>query len=93
MADAYIFDHLRGPRGKGRPNGAHSVSPVNMLAQSLMHIRDRNNLDTSLVEDVIAGCGSPIGEQGNAIGRSDVLAAGYATMVNDTKISKRRGAK
>ena len=79
MRDAYIFDHVRTPRGKGRPDGAlHTVSPVNLLAQSLTHLRERNDLDTTLVEDVIAGCGSPIGEQGSAIGRSAALAADYA---------------
>jgi acetyl-CoA C-acetyltransferase len=79
MRDAYLFDHVRTPRGKGRPDGAlHTVSPVNLLAQSLTHLRERVDLDTSLVEDVIAGCGSPIGEQGSAIGRSAALAADYA---------------
>lgn len=89
MADAYIYDHLRTPRGKGRPDGAlHSVSPVNMLAQTLKQLRDRNNLDTSLVEDVIAGCGSPIGEQGSAIGRSACLAADYATTTPGQQIHR-----
>ena len=79
MAEAYIYDHLRTPRGKGRPDGGlHTVSPVDLLAQVLINLRDRNELDTSLVEDVIAGCGSPIGEQGSAIGRSACLAANYA---------------
>jgi acetyl-CoA C-acetyltransferase len=79
MRDAYIYDHVRTPRGKGRPDGAlHSVSPVNLLAQALASLRDRNDFDTALVEDVIAGCGSPIGEQGSAIGRSAALAADYA---------------
>jgi len=80
MSEAFIYDHLRTPRGKGRPDGSlHSVSPVNMLAQVLVQLRDRNSLDTALVEDVIAGCGSPIGEQGSAIGRSACLAADYAS--------------
>jgi acetyl-CoA C-acetyltransferase len=79
MFEAFIYDHLRTPRGRGRPDGGlHSVSPVNMLAQVLIQLRDRNRLDTALVEDVIAGCGSPIGEQGSAIGRSACLAADYA---------------
>ncbi len=79
MAEAYIYDHLRTPRGKGRPDGGlHTVSPVDLLAQVLINLRDRNELDTSLVEDVIAGCGSPIGEQGSAIGRSACLAANYS---------------
>ena len=76
MTEAYIFDHLRTPRGKGRPDGGlHGVSPVELLAQVLREIRDRNELDTALVEDVIAGCGSPIGEQGSAIGRSAEIVA------------------
>jgi acetyl-CoA C-acetyltransferase len=89
MPEAYIFDHLRTPRGKGRPDGAlHCVSPVDMLAQVLGHLRYRNNLDTSLVEDVIAGCGSPIGEQGSAIGRSACLAADYACSVPGQQIHR-----
>jgi acetyl-CoA C-acetyltransferase len=79
MSEAYIYDHVRTPRGKGRPDGGlHPISPVDLLAQVLINLRDRNGLDTALVEDVIAGCGSPIGEQGSAIGRSAVLAADYA---------------
>ena len=89
MIDAYIFDHLRTPRGKGRPDGAlHSVSPVDLLAQVLMQLRERNALDTALVEDVIAGCGSPIGEQGSAIGRSACLAADYACTVPGQQIHR-----
>lgn len=79
MREAYIYDHVRTPRGKGRPDGAlHTVSPVNLLAQTLAGLQERNKLDTALVEDVIAGCGSPIGEQGSAIGRSAALAADFA---------------
>jgi acetyl-CoA C-acetyltransferase len=89
MPEAFIFDHLRTPRGKGRPDGAlHCVSPVDLLAQVLGHLRDRNELDTSLVEDVIAGCGSPIGEQGSAIGRSACLAADYACSVPGQQIHR-----
>jgi len=89
MNEAYIFDHLRTPRGKGRPDGAlHSVAPVDLLAQVLMQLRERNALDTALVEDVIAGCGSPIGEQGSAIGRSACLAADYACTVPGQQIHR-----
>ena len=59
-----------------------------MLAQVLAQLRDRNNLDTALVEDVIAGCGSPIGEQGSAIGRSACLAADYASTVPGQQIHR-----
>lgn len=89
MQDAYIYDHIRTPRGRARPDGAlHSVSPVNLLSQVLAALRDRNELDTSLVEDVIAGCGSPIGEQGSAIGRSAALAADYDLAVPGQQIHR-----
>ena len=89
MREAFIYDHVRTPRGKARADGAlHSVSPVKLLAQVLASLRDRNDLDTSLVEDVIAGCGSPIGEQGSAIGRSAVLAADYANTVPGQQIHR-----
>jgi acetyl-CoA C-acetyltransferase len=89
MPEAFIYDHLRTPRGKGRSGGGlHPVSPVDLLAQVLVGLRDRNELDTSLVEDVIAGCGSPIGEQGSAIGRSACLAADYAISVPGQQIHR-----
>jgi acetyl-CoA C-acetyltransferase len=89
LREAYIFDHVRTPRGKGRPDGAlHSVSPVRLLAQVLQSLRDRNNLDTALVEDVIAGCGSPVGEQGSAIGRSALIVAGYPATVPGQQIHR-----
>jgi len=89
VTEAFIFDHVRTPRGKGRPDGAlHTVSPVELLAQVLTALRERNQLDTSLVEDVIAGCGSPIGEQGSAIGRSAVLAADYASTVPGQQVHR-----
>jgi acetyl-CoA C-acetyltransferase len=89
MSGAYIYDHLRTPRGKGRPSGAlHGVSSVNLLAQVLINLRDRNQLDTTLVEDVIAGCGSPIGEQGSAIGRAACLYADYAVTTPGQQIHR-----
>lgn len=89
MADAYIYQHLRTPRGKGRPSGAlHCVSAVELLAQTLVQLRDTTQLDTSLVEDVIAGCGSPIGEQGSAIGRAAVLYADYAITIPGQQIHR-----
>lgn len=89
MPEAFIYDHLRTPRGKGRSGGGlHPVAPVDLLAQVLVGLRDRNELDTALVEDVIAGCGSPIGEQGSAIGRSACLAADYAITVPGQQIHR-----
>ena len=89
MNEALIFDHVRTPRGKGSPKGSlHSVSPVRLLAQVLISLRERNGLDTRLVEDVIAGCGSPVGEQGSAIGRSALVAAEYPVSVPGQQIHR-----
>jgi acetyl-CoA C-acetyltransferase len=78
MTDAYIFDAVRTPRGKGRPDGAlHEVTSLRLAACALQAIRDRNALDTAQVEDVILGCVTAVGEQGGEIARSAALYAGY----------------
>jgi acetyl-CoA C-acetyltransferase len=57
MTDALIFDHVRTPRGRGRPDGSlHRITPIELAAQSLRALRDRNGLDTSVVDDVVLGC-------------------------------------
>ncbi len=57
MADAYIYDAVRTPRGKGRKDGAlHGVTPIALAATALRALRDRNHLDTALVDDVVLGC-------------------------------------
>ena len=78
MTDAYIFDAVRTPRGKGRRDGAlHEVTSLRLAAGALAAIRDRNEIDTALVEDVILGCVTAVGEQGGEIARSAALYAGY----------------
>ena len=78
MTDAYIFDHVRSPRGKGRPTGAlHEVRPIDLASQVLAAVRGRSELDTSKVDDVIFGCTAPVGEQGSVIPRLAVLNADY----------------
>ena len=74
MPDAYIFDHVRTPRGKGKKDGSlHEVTPIRLATQMLEAIRDRNKgLDTREVEDVILGCVTPVGEQGTNIARTAV---------------------
>jgi len=82
MAEAYIYDCVRTPRGKGKKNGAlHEVTPTELLAQMLKAIQKRNNLDTSLVEDVIVGCVTPIGDQGGNIAKTAVMMADYPNNV------------
>src|SRR3979411_657653 len=78
MGGAYVFDAVRTPRGRGRSSGSlHEVSPLRLAAGVLKNIRDRNDLDTSLVDDVILGVADPVNEQGADIARTAVLVAGY----------------
>ena len=80
--EAYIYDHVRTPRGKRRPDGAlHEVTSVQMVTQLLQALRDRCQLDTSLFDDVIVGMAQPVGEQGGVLARAAVLQAGYADTV------------
>ena len=89
MADAYVYDHVRSPRGKGRPNGAlHEVTPVDLTAQVLAAVRDRNDLDTSKIDDVVMGCVSPVGEQGSVIARLAVLNADYDQNVPGKQLNR-----
>ena len=89
MADAFIFDHLRTPRGRGKSDGAlHTVTPVQLASQTLAALRDRNHLDTSLIDDAVLGCVSPVGEQGANIARVSVLAADYAESVAGLQVNR-----
>ena len=75
---AYIYDHVRTPRGKGKKDGSlHQFTALDLSAQVLSSLRDRSKLDTTLVDDVSWGCVTPVGEQGGDIARAAVLAAGY----------------
>lgn len=87
--EAYIYDHVRTPRGKGRPDGAlHEITSVQMVTQLLQALRDRNELDTALLDDVIIGMAQPVGEQGGVLARAAVLQAGYAETVAGQQIHR-----
>jgi acetyl-CoA C-acetyltransferase len=89
MTDAYIIDHVRTPRGRGKPDGSlHGITPIQLLTQVLQALRDRNELDTSLIEDVIMGCVAPVGEQGANIARVAALNAGYSQGVPGKQINR-----
>ena len=89
MTDAYIFDHVRSPRGRGKSNGAlHEVKPIDLAAQVLASLRDRNELDTSKVDDVVFGCVMPVGEQGSCVTRLAVLNADYDESVPGKQINR-----
>jgi len=89
MPDAFIFDHVRTPRGRGKPDGAlHEITPIQLAAQTLAALRDRNHLDSSLVDDVVLGCVAPIGEQGSDIARVAALVANYAETVAGQQLNR-----
>ncbi|GAB4120406.1 MAG: acetyl-CoA C-acetyltransferase [Rhodothalassiaceae bacterium] len=89
MAEAYIYDAVRTPRGKGRKDGKlHEITPVQLATQVLKGLRDRNALDTALVDDVIFGCVTPVGEQGACIPRVAAINAGFAETVAGVQINR-----
>jgi acetyl-CoA C-acetyltransferase len=89
MTECFIYDTVRTPRGKGRKDGAlHEVTALELGSQVLRNIRDRNNLDTSVVDDVVFGCVDPVGEQGSNIARIAVLNADYAESVAGVQINR-----
>jgi acetyl-CoA C-acetyltransferase len=89
MTDAFILDAVRSPRGRGRPDGSlHSITPIQLAAQTLAALRDRTSLDTTQVDDVILGCVTPVGEQGADIARIAALAAGYAESVPGKQLNR-----
>lgn len=89
MAEAYIYDHVRTPRGRGKKDGAlHEVPSVRLAATTLEAVRDRNGLDTRKLDDVILGCVDPVGEAGGDIARAAVFAAGYDTSVPGMQINR-----
>lgn len=82
MAEAFIYDAVRTPRGKGKKDGSlHQITPIHLVATLLKALKQRNNLDTSLVDDLVLGCVTPVGEQGADLARVAVLYADWAQTV------------
>jgi acetyl-CoA C-acetyltransferase len=76
--EAYLYDCVRTPRGRGKKDGAlHGISPIHLLKTVFDALRERNRLDTRRVDDVVLGCVTPLGEQGADIARTAVLHAGW----------------
>ena len=91
--DAFIFDHVRTPRGKGRPDGSlHEVTPVWLASRPLVALRERNHLDSREVHDVLMGCVGPVGEQGGNIARMAVLNADYDQTVPALQLERACGS-
>jgi len=89
VADAFIYDHVRTPRGRGRKDGAlHSVSTVALAGQVLRGVTERNGLDPEAVGDVILGCVDPIGEAGGDVAKSAAVAAGFPHTVPGISVNR-----
>lgn len=89
MPDAFIYDHVRTPRGRGKADGAlHEVTALQLATQALAAVRDRNGLDTTLVEDVVLGCVDPVGEAGGDIARFAALNANYGNQTPGVQIQR-----
>jgi acetyl-CoA C-acetyltransferase len=89
MTDAFIYDHVRTPRGRGKVDGAlHEVTALNLATQALATLKDRNSLDPSVVDDVVMGCVDPVGEAGGDIARVAAICAGYGDGVPGVQINR-----
>src|SRR5471030_1528920 len=89
MIEAFIYDHVRTPRGRGKPDGSlHTATTLHLAATALRAIKDRNHLDPRLVDDVVMGCVDPVGEAGGDIARMGALAAGFGDTVPGVQINR-----
>ena len=89
MADAFIYDTVRTPRGRGKKDGSlHEITPISLTTQVLQAVRDRSNLDTSLVDDVIWGVVDPVAEQGAVLPRVAALNADYSEDVAGVQVNR-----
>jgi acetyl-CoA C-acetyltransferase len=89
MTDAFIYDHVRTPRGRGKVDGAlHEVTALNLATQALAALKNRNSLDPAMVDDVVMGCVDPVGEAGGDIARVAAICAGYGNGVPGVQINR-----
>ena len=89
MSEAYIIDAIRTPRGKGKKDGSlYSVKPITLLTTLLNELKDRHNLDTSKVDDIVLGCVTPIADQGGDIAKTAAIAAGWDNDVAGVQINR-----
>ena len=89
MPEAYIYDAVRTPRGRGKPDGSlHEVTSLRLAEAALRSLKERNNLDTKLVDDVVFGCVDPVGEAGGDIARAAAIVADYGHHVPGVQINR-----
>ncbi|WP_304309042.1 acetyl-CoA C-acetyltransferase [Pseudacidovorax intermedius] len=93
MNEAMIFDAIRTPRGRGRPDGSlHEVNPVDLLAGLMQALQQRNDLDTAAIEDALIGCVMPYGEQSGCIAKTAALRAGWDLQVPGVQLDRYCGS-
>ncbi len=89
MTEAFVFEALRTPRGKGKRDGSlHEVKPISLLTGILEELQSRHDLDTSQVDDVVMGCVTPVGEQGSCIAKTAALAAGWDFRASGVQLNR-----
>lgn len=89
MTEAYIFDAIRTPRGRGKKNGAlYEVKPIDLLIRTLDALKERNELDTGQVDDLLLGCVTPVGDQGANIAKTALLHAGWPVQVSGLQLNR-----
>jgi acetyl-CoA C-acetyltransferase len=89
MPEAYIYDHVRTPRGRGKADGAlHEVTALALATAPLNALKERNNIQPGTIDDVILGCVDPVGEAGGDIARMAALSAGYGNDVPGIQINR-----
>ena len=89
MTEAFIFDAVRTPRGKGKKDGAlYSVKPVDLIAGLLGALQARNNLDTCQVDDIVLGCVTPVGDQGADIAKTAAMVADWDVSVSGVQLNR-----
>ncbi|PCI51288.1 MAG: acetyl-CoA acetyltransferase [Alphaproteobacteria bacterium] len=89
MTDAYIYDYVKTPRGRGKANGSlHEVTPIDLLTQILKALKDRTNFDPKLIDDIITGIVAPVAEQGSVMPRFAGIQAGYGHHVPGLQVDR-----
>ena len=89
MAEAYIYDAVRTPRGKGRASGSlHTIAPIDLATAVLQAIPERNDFNSELIDDVVLGLVEPVGEQGGNLPRIAALYAGYDQTVPGMQVNR-----
>ena len=87
--EAYIFDAIRTPRGKGKASGSlHEVQAIELLKTLFVNLKEKHNLDTSQIDDCVLGCVTPVGEQGADIARTATLYAGWDLNVSGVQLNR-----